>query len=118
MAVLHIWDLRRGDDDDNRTSPHGRGLGRMLFAAALEFNFLKAAIAFLALIIGPALLLGLIPSVVFTFGRLKLHAATMAGNSPVVALVLLAVLVAVALWLGRPLLALAVDHFWHLHYTL
>jgi 3',5'-cyclic AMP phosphodiesterase CpdA len=118
MTVLRIWDLRRGDDDDNRTSPHGRGLRSIVLSTALEFNPLKASIGFLALIIGPALLVGIAPSIVVTYGRLMFHKATLAGSYPIFALVSLAVLVGAALWIGRPLLALAVDHFWHLHYTL
>jgi 3',5'-cyclic AMP phosphodiesterase CpdA len=110
--------LRRGDDDDNRTSPHGRGLRGIVLSTALEFNPLKASIGFLALIIGPALLVGIAPSIVITYGRLMFHKATLAESYPIVALVSLAVLVGVALWIGRPLLASAVDHFWHLHYTL
>ena len=118
MTVLRIWDLRRGDDDDNRTSPHGRGLRSIVLSTALEFNPLKASIGFLALIIGPALLVGIAPSIVVTYGRLTFHKLTLAGSYPIVALVSLAVLVGAALWIGRPLLALAVDYFWHLHYTL
>jgi hypothetical protein len=118
MTISRIWDLRRGDDDDNRTSPHGRGLWSIILSTALEFNPLKASIGFLALIIGPALLVGIAPSIVVTYGRLMFHKATLAGSSPIFALVSLAVLVGAALWIGRPLLALAVDHFWHLHYTL
>ena len=43
MTALRIWDFRRGDDDDNRTSPVGGGLRRVLISAALEFNYVKAA---------------------------------------------------------------------------
>ena len=118
MTILRIWDLRRGDADDNRTSPHGRGLRSIVLSTALEFNPLKALIGFLTLIIGPALLVGIAPSIVVTYGRLMFHKATLAGSSPIFALVSLAALVGAALWIGRPLLALAVDHFWHLHYTL
>lgn len=116
--AARIWDLRRGDDDDNRASPHGRGVWGLVFSAALEFNYVKAAIGFLTLIVGPALLVGIAPSVVVTYARLKLHAASLVGSSPIAALVFLAILVGVALWICRPLLALSVDHFWHLHYTL
>ncbi len=118
MTAWRIWDLRRGDHDDNRTSPHVHGLWSVLSSAALEFNYLKAAISFLALIIGPALLIGIAPSIVVTYGRLKLHAATMVGSRPILAFVWLAVLVGIVLWLGRPLFRLAADNFWHLHYTL
>ena len=43
MSILRIWDLRRGDNDDNRTSPHGRGLRSLVLSTAVEFNPLKAS---------------------------------------------------------------------------
>jgi hypothetical protein len=58
-AKLQILDFRRGDDDDNRTSPYGRGMRSVVFSALLEFNYLQAPIGFLALIIVPALLVGI-----------------------------------------------------------
>jgi hypothetical protein len=116
--MVRIWDFRRGDDDDNRTSPHGGSLRRVLLSAALEFNYVKAAIGFLVLIVGPALLVGIVPSVLVTYGRLKFGAATSVGEYPIVAVIVLAVLVAAAFWIGRPLLPKAVESFWHLHYTL
>ena len=115
---MRIWDLRRGDADDDRTSPAGRGLRSVVLSAVLEFNYVHASIGFLALIIGPALLVGIAPSVLVTYGRLKVQAATSAGDSLIVALVLLAVLVGIALWIGRPFLVMAFNYFWHLHYTL
>ncbi len=117
-AVSPIWSLRRGDADDDRASPYARGFFGILISAALNFNFLKGALSFLVLIVGPALLVGVVPSIVVTFGLLKLRAATLLGRNPVAALLLLIVLVGVALWIGRPLLASAINHFWHLHYTL
>ena len=113
-----IWDLRRGDHDDNRTSPRVRGLRGIVLSALLEFNYLNASITFLALIIGPALLVGLAPSVLVTYGRLKFGAVSLAGRNPILALVLLAALLGAALWLGRPLIRLALDNFWDLHYAL
>jgi 3',5'-cyclic AMP phosphodiesterase CpdA len=118
MTALRIWDFRRGDDDDNRTSPHGGGLRRVLTSAALEFNYVKGAIGLLILVIGPAVLVGIVPSAVVTYIRLKLGAAAAVGYSPMVAIALLALLVGAALWIGRPLLPKAVENFWHLHYTL
>jgi Calcineurin-like phosphoesterase len=115
---MRIWDLRRGDAADDRTSLPGRSLLSVVFAAALEFNVLQASVGLLALVIGPALLVGLAPSVVVTYGRLTIQAAASAGDSLIVAVVLLVVLGGAALWIGRPLLAMAVDNFWHLHYTL
>jgi 3',5'-cyclic AMP phosphodiesterase CpdA len=118
MSVSRIWDLRRGDDDDNRTSPYGRGMQNVVLSALLDFNFLKASIGFLVLIIGPALLIGLVPSVLVYYGRLKLHLAASMGSSLILMLVFLALLMGLALWIGRPLLRTAIDNFWHLHYTL
>ena len=113
-----IWDLRQGDADDNRTSPYGRGWRNVVISTALEFNFLAASIAFVALIIVPALLVGLAPPLLVTYGRQKIDAATMIGSHPVAALFSIALLIGVALWIARPLLAMAVDNLWHLHYTL
>src|SRR4029450_2005778 len=118
MTALRIWDLPAGDHPDHPHRPHGRGLRSIVLSTLLEFNPLKASIGFLALILGPALLVGIAPSIVVTYGRLTFHKATLAGSYPIVALVSLAVLVGAALWIGRPLLALAVEYFWHLHYTL
>ena len=112
---MRVWDLRRGDDDDNRTSPQS-GVRGILLSGALEFNYLKAPIGFLALIVVPALLVGIAPSVLFTYGQLILHTATSTGTGLVA--FLLAVLAGAALWIGRPLLSMAFDSFWHLHYTL
>ena len=84
----------------------------------VESNYLTASIAFVALIIVPALLVGLAPPFLLTYGRSKLDAATGIGSHPVWAVSSLAVLVGVALWIGRPLLTKAVDNLWHLHYTL
>jgi 3',5'-cyclic AMP phosphodiesterase CpdA len=116
--VRRIWDLRRGDDDDNRMSPQKGGLRGMVLSAALEFNFVHAAILFSVLIVGPALLLGAAPSVVVTYGRLMLHAKAMAGTNPILGLAALAILVAIAFWAGRRLLTTVFDNFEHLHYTL
>jgi 3',5'-cyclic AMP phosphodiesterase CpdA len=115
---LRIWDLRRGDDDDDRTNPHGRGLRSLVFSAALEFNYLKAPIGFLALFVAPALLIGIVPSIAILYGRLMLHAPALAGGSPIVTTVVLLALAALAYWLGRPLFAVAWNNFWHLHYSL
>jgi hypothetical protein len=114
---LSIWSLRRGDNDDNRMSPHGLGLRSILLSAFLEFN-LKAPISFLTLVLGPALLVGIAPSVVITYGRLLFYTSASLGYRPTITLALLAALVGLALWIGRPLLVMSIDNFWHLHYTL
>lgn len=113
-----IWDLRRGDYDDNRMSPLVGGLRSLILSGAFEFNFLKAPVVFLTFIIVPALLAGFTLALAITYGRLYLHARGIAGSSPVLGLALSALFVAMALWLGRPLLRLAIDNVQQLHYIL
>ena len=112
-----IWDLRRGDADDNRASPYGRGMWRVVLSALLDFNILKALIAALFLIVGPALLVGLAPSAA-VYLAVKLQTANFWGNHPFTIILWLAALAVAAFAIGRPLLSKAVDTFWHLHYTL
>ena len=113
-----IWDLRRGDMDDNRTSPYGRGWRSVVISTALESNYLTASIAFVALILGPALLVGLAPPLLFTYGRNKLGSAVFIVSHPVATVFSLAVLVVVAIWIARPLLRKAIESMWQLHYAL
>ena len=117
MIADPIWDLRHGDADDNRLSTQGGGLRGLVLSAALEFNYLKALIGFGALILGPAIVIGAIPPLVFAFGRLKLHTAAWAAYAPGVAVVVFGVLLGLAFWIGRPLLSAAIEKFWHLHYS-
>src|SRR5262249_62068002 len=70
-----IFDLRRGDHDDNRTSPHGGNVRSLIITAALEFNYLKASIGFLTLIVAPALLVVVVPSLVCPTRLLRLELA-------------------------------------------
>jgi 3',5'-cyclic AMP phosphodiesterase CpdA len=113
-----IWNLRRGDADDNRSSPYGRGWRNVVVSTALESNYLTASIAFVAVIIVPALLVGLAPPLLLTYGRYKIDAAAVIGSHPLTAVFSLVVLAAVAIWIGKPLIGKAVENLWHLHYTL
>ena len=113
-----LWDPRWGDADDNRTSPEGRGWRKLAVSTALDFNYLSASIAFLSLIIVPALLVGLVAPIIAAYGKHSFGAATLVTRRPVVALASLTLVVALAFAFGRPLLGKAVDNFWHLHYTL
>ncbi len=115
---MRIWDLRRGDNDDNRSSPYGGGLRGLVLSTLLEFNYLKAPLSFLVLILGPALLVGIAPSVVFTYGRLLLRSTAVAGSTLLAELGFLAILVVAALWMGRRFLAAALLKVHHLHYIL
>ncbi len=118
MNASPIWDLRRGDADDNRTSPYGRGMWNVVLSAALDFNILKASINTLVLIIGPALLVGMAPSAFLYLARLKLQTANFWGNHPIILILWLAGLAIAAFGIGLLLAPRAVDSFWHLHYTL
>jgi 3',5'-cyclic AMP phosphodiesterase CpdA len=119
MALPRIWDLRHGDADDNRTSPYGAGWGSLVFSSALEFSYLKALLGFIALVVIPALLLGIAPSFIVTYGRHTLEAVASAGRDPTTfAFLSLAILIGFAVWMGRQLFVFAFDNFSHLHYTL
>ena len=118
VKATPIWDLRRGDADDNRASPYGRGMWNVVFSALLDFNILKASINGLVLIIVPAVLVGMAPSAVVYLFRLKLQTASFFGNHPLIIILFLAGLASAAFAIRRPVLLKAVDTFWHLHYTL
>ena len=118
-GFVRIWDLRYGDADDNRTSPYGTGWKSLIFSNVLEFSYLKAALAFLILIVIPALLVGAAPSIIFSYGRHTLETVASAGRNPTLFVFLaLAVLILLPVWGGRRFLSFALDNFWHLHYTL
>jgi predicted phosphodiesterase len=113
-----IWDLRRGDDDDDRNSPHGWGVRRLVVSALLEFNYLAAPVGLLALFVAPALLIGIAPSIAISYGGLILHAHSLSDGSLIITSIVLAFLVVIALWIGRPLVAITRNNFWHLHFSL
>ena len=113
-----LWDLRNGDADDNRTSPKSRGWWNLVLSTTLEFNFLTASLAFVWLILVPTLLVGLLPSVLIELGRRKLGTTVLLATYPFAAVLSLAALVGAALWITRPLVAMTLDNFWHLHHTL
>ena len=116
---MRIWDLRYGDADDNRTSPYGTGWKSLIFSNVLEFSYLKALLAFLILIVIPALLVGAAPSIIFSYGRRTLETVASVGRNPTLFVFLaLAVLILLPLWAGRRFFLFALDNFWHLHYTL
>jgi 3',5'-cyclic AMP phosphodiesterase CpdA len=113
-----LWDLTRGDADDNRSSPHGLGWRALAISTALEFNYLTAATSFIWLILVSAILVGLTVPGVMALAHWKLKALELITLRPAAALSALALLVGVALWIAKPLIAMSLDNFWHLHYTL
>src|SRR6476646_6866944 len=118
MTGLRIWDLRRGDQDDNRFSPQTGGLRGLIVPTLLEFNYLKAPLSFLILILWPAILVGIAPSIVISYGQFLLHAADIARSRLLIGLGFLAILLFAGVWVGRRLLAVAFLEARHLHYTL
>jgi 3',5'-cyclic AMP phosphodiesterase CpdA len=115
---VRIWNLRRGDDDDNRSSPYGGGLRGLFLSTLVEFNYLKAPLSFLVLVLAPALLVGIAPPVVVAYGQLFFLAATPGRFTLLAGLGFLAILVVVALWIGRRFLAAALVKVRHLHDSL
>lgn len=93
-------------------------MGKVILSALLDFNILKAFIAALVLIIGPALLVGIAPSAAVYLVRLTLQTANNRGSHPLIVILILVGLAIGAFAIGRALLSKAVDSFWHLHYTL
>ena len=112
-----LWDLTRGDAEDNRSSPQWHGWRNLVLSTALEFNYLSAVITFAWLVVLPAIVVGLAVPGAIVLARWKVNAATLIPIQPATALLTLAVLIG-ALWMARPLLAVALDNFWHLHHTL
>jgi len=95
------------------------GWKSLIFSNVLEFSYLKAAFALLVLIVIPALLVGAAPSIILTYGRHTLETVASVGRNPKLFVVLvLAALIALPLLVGRRFLSIALDIFWHLHYTL
>src|SRR5262249_39117134 len=84
----------------------------------LEFNFLTATLAFFTLVIVPVLLVGLAPPLILIYSRHKLDAAATISSHPLAAMFSIALLLGVGVWIGKPMLSMAIDNLWHLHYTL
>jgi len=112
-----LWNLTRGDAEDNRASPRGRGWRSLAVSTALDFNYLGAAITFIWLVVLPAILVGLAVPGVIALARWKLEAATVITVHPATGLLALVVLVAL-LWLAKPIALISLDNLWHLHHTL
>ena len=113
-----IWDLRRGDADDDRLSPEGRGFRAIILSALFEFNIVQAAAAFLFLILLPAILVGLAPSTLHTFGSAFASTAAQVWDHPFLAIAALVILGLAGYWFGPAILRGAARNLFHLHYTL
>ncbi len=89
-----------------------------MVSAVLEFNYLKAPIGFFLLFVLPALLIGIAPSIVVDYGRLAVGAAAFAGGGWIMTPVVFLILIAIAVWIGRPLFTIAWENLWQLHFSL
>ena len=115
---MSIWDLRKGDADDDRMSPGGRGMRAIVLSALFEFNVVQAALAFVFLVLLPAFLLGLVPSLLQTYGTLVKTSVGRLGTEPIWALVIIAGLAFVTYKWGHMRYTSAARSLWKLHYTL
>jgi len=115
MALL---DLKNGDADDDRLSPGGKGLRAIVLSTLFEFNFLQGFVAFLLLVISPALLVGLVPSIALTYGTVLNDAVFRLRDELIPAVTIIALCGLAAYWWGSSLAKAALHNIWQLHYTL
>lgn len=108
-----IIDPRRGDVEDDASSPRHRSLLAIAGSMLVELNFLKLALAGIIMIVVPAVLLGLAPLLITGwYGLLSRREAEIVSDlAPVVTLVLA---VALAWFGGRPLYRATERSFWSL----
>jgi len=107
-----LVDPRDGDIENDESSPERRSLLALAGNLLAEVSLPKMAAALVLLVVLPAVLLGLAPLIVSMWVH-KLSSATSAYG--IGAFVLLAVLVAVAWFGGRPLLRIMENSFWSLN---
>lgn len=115
---MAIWDLRKGDADDDRMSPGGRGMRAIVLSALFEFNVVQAALAFVFLVLLPAFLVGLVPSLLQTYGTVVTTSVRRLWSEPIWAIVMIAALGFVTYKWGRWRYTSAARSLWKLHYTL
>ena len=107
-------DPRRGDIEDDASSTKRRSLLSLAGSLLAEISLPKLVVAFTLLVVVPGLALGIAPIVAaIWFGKLSSKfASALAGVWPAL---LLAIVVAVGWFGGRPLLRLAENSFWSLN---
>lgn len=108
-----IIDPRRGDVEDDASSPRHRSLLAIAGSMIVELNFLKLALALVIMIVFPAVLLGLAPLLITGwYGLLSRRSAEIVSDlAPVVTL---ALALALAWFGGRPLYRTTERSFWSL----
>jgi len=114
LPIKPILDPRSGDIEDDASSPKSRSLFALAGSLLSEISLPKLVTAWILMLIGPCLLLGLSPLLASawaakTFGNIL---AVYAGLWPIV---LIGVLLAVGWFGGRPLFRLAERSFWSLN---
>ena len=111
--MIQIIDPRKGDAEDDASSPKRRSLLALAGSLVAEISLPKLALAWVLLIGLPGFLLGIVPLVVSTWlGKVSTHASEFyVGILPVVILSVLGVLG----WLGgKPAFRLFENSFWSL----
>lgn len=109
----YLIDPRRGDVEDDASSPRARSMLAMAGTMLVEINLLKLALAILIMIVLPGVLLGLAPLVVTGWYALVSRGLATLESGVAPALTLVAMLGA-ALFGGRPLYLAAERGFWSL----
>jgi hypothetical protein len=108
-----LIDPRRGDAEDDVSSPKQRSMLAIAGSLLSEISLPKLVLTFLLMMVGPALLLGAAPLVVSAWlTQLSADVATLAG---IASFLLLGALLALGWFVGRPLLRLAERSFWSLN---
>jgi 3',5'-cyclic AMP phosphodiesterase CpdA len=107
-------DPRRGDIEDDASSTKRRSLLSLMGSLLAEISLPKLLVAWLVLIIGPVLMLGVAPIVVSVWlGKIS---STFTSALAEVWPAILLIIVAAAGWVGgRPLLRAAENSFWALN---
>ncbi len=109
-----LIDPRLGDVEDDAASPRDRSLLVMAGSMLVEINFLKLALAFILLIIVPAILLGVAPLVATGWYAQISRGLTDLATGVIPALATLALVLLAAWYGGRPLFRATERSFWTL----
>jgi|SRR6516165_1964178 hypothetical protein len=109
-----VIDPRRGDLEDDASSTKRRSLLALAGSLLSEISLPKLALAWILLLIVPALVLGIAPLVVSAWAG-KVSGKISSLLAGVWSALFLAILLALGWFVGRPLLRLVEKSFWSLH---
>src|SRR5262245_6338250 len=109
-----LIDPRRGDLEDDASSTKRRSLLALAGSLLSEISLPKLALAWMLLLVVPALVLGLAPLVASAWAS-KVSGKLSTLLAGIWSAFLLAILLVLGWFVGRPLLRLAEKSFWSLH---